>query len=98
LATDPTRARTGSPDEDLLIDIDLAILGAPASEYATYCAAIRKEYAAIPEPQFREGRQRVLRHILSQPIFATREFLPLEDAARRNISDELARLGRATHS
>jgi predicted metal-dependent HD superfamily phosphohydrolase len=51
----------------LLCDADLAILGAPADQYAEYAAAIRREYAHVPEAAFRHGRSAVLRGLLAKP-------------------------------
>lgn len=92
LATDLKRARSGRDDENLMIDIDLSILGASPGDYAAYRDAIRSEYAVVPEESFRAGRGAILRHFLSQPIYHTQSFQQLEPQARRNMQQELASL------
>ncbi|MBD2842945.1 HD domain-containing protein [Erythrobacter rubeus] len=44
------------------LDMDLGILGAPASRFDIYEQQIRAEYAHVPDDAFREGRAKVLRH------------------------------------
>lgn len=92
LATDPTRERSGRIDEDLIIDIDLTILGSEAAEYDAYARAIRSEYSFVAEQDFIEGRGRVLRKFLSRQIYGTDFFVRLECQARENIARELAAL------
>lgn len=78
----------------LLCDADLAILAASPERYAAYAAAVRREYAAVPDRDFAHGRAAVLSDLLAkQPLFHS----PLaraewEDRARRNVTAELARL------
>ncbi|PWR07510.1 metal-dependent phosphohydrolase, partial [Micromonospora sicca] len=48
------------PDGALLCDADLAVLASPPPVYDRYVAAVRREYAHIPDPDFRAGRARVL--------------------------------------
>ena len=65
-----TAAHRVPPDDRngaLLTDADLAILAMPAGEYDRYAAAIRQEYAHVPDPLFRTGRAAVLRHLLGLP-------------------------------
>lgn len=78
----------------LLLDLDLAILGAPVDAYRTYTAAIRQEYAHVPEPQFRAGRSRVLQIFLAMPaIYRTpRCSARYEAQARVNLDAEHAAL------
>lgn len=75
----------------VLSDADLAILGAPAERYAEYVAAVRAEYAHVPDDAFREGRSAILRDLLAKPhLFHTayaRE--RWEAAARLNVQREL---------
>jgi predicted metal-dependent HD superfamily phosphohydrolase len=93
-ATDSTRPRSGREDENLIIDIDLSILGASPADYADYRDAIRCEYSAVPEVKFTAGRGSILRRFLSQRIYSTAFFEHLERQARANIQDELASLER----
>lgn len=74
----------------VLLDTDLAILGAAANEYQHYAAAIRQEYAWVDEKTYRRGRGRMLQHFLRrESIYLT---VPLrekrETNARINIQQE----------
>lgn len=89
-----TEATVGDPDGDVLVDADLAILGASEERYRRYADDIRREYAFAPEVAYRVGRAAVLRRFLARPrIYRTP---PMSDsgeaAARRNIEAELTRL------
>jgi len=53
----------GDRNGALLADADLAILAAPAPEYDRYAAAIRREYAHVPDEAFRAGRAATLRRL-----------------------------------
>jgi predicted metal-dependent HD superfamily phosphohydrolase len=79
------------PDAQVLLDADLAILGAGEPDYRAYADKIRQEYAWVPQPEYRRGRRQVLSRFLTRPkIF---HFLAhLEETARRNITAEIARL------
>lgn len=88
LATDHGREKTGMEDEDLMRDIDLTILASSEEEYREYALAIRKEYAHVPDEDFRKGRSAVLERFLKGPIFATGSFSNLESVARRNLESE----------
>jgi predicted metal-dependent HD superfamily phosphohydrolase len=78
-------------DAKVLIDADLAILGASEPVYRDYAGKIRQEYIWVPEPQYRQGRRRVLERFLSRPKIY--HFLgQLEEPARRNMADEIGRL------
>lgn len=92
LATEPGRPRSGKQDEDLLIDIDLSVLGAVPEGYEAYRQAIRLEYAMVPKAKFAAGRAKVLRHFLSGRIYATGFFAKLERQARINLGRELGLL------
>ena len=79
-------------DACLLVDIDLAILGAPRERFDEYERQIRAEYAHVPEPIFREKRGEVLRAFLERPaIYATPALHDrLEAAARVNLARAVA--------
>jgi len=92
-----------APDDDdtrLLLDIDLAILGTPASIYQRYEQQIRREYAHVPRWRYIVGRGRVLRHFLAEPALYQRPELRtrFETAARANLrrASRLTALWRAS--
>lgn len=76
-----------SPDAQLLVDIDLSILGALPGRFAEYEAQIRQEYAFVPEDLFRHKRGEILRAFLARPaIYSTPHFqAALEARARDNL-------------
>lgn len=78
----------------VLCDADLAVLAGPADEYDRYAAAVRGEYAHVPDDAFRAGRAAVLSSLLALPqLFRVR--VRWEATARANLRRELASL-RAT--
>jgi predicted metal-dependent HD superfamily phosphohydrolase len=87
LATRHLRPPAGA-DECLLIDIDLAILGAGEARFAEYERQIRVEYGFVPAPEFAARRRAVLGSFLARPaIYSTAHFnARLESAARRNLA------------
>jgi predicted metal-dependent HD superfamily phosphohydrolase len=89
------KTKTHEADDDVdaqvLLDADLAILGASATEYQAYAEKIRREYAWVPEPEYRKGRRQVLERFLTRPrIYHL--LSNLEEPARRNLAAEIARL------
>jgi predicted metal-dependent HD superfamily phosphohydrolase len=80
----------------VLVDADLAILGAAEEAYDCYAGAIRREYAWVSEEQYRTGRCQVLERFLQRPrIYATKEaFERWEEQARRNLRRERASRGQ----
>lgn len=92
LATDPRTSRKGKRLEDLMVDIDLAVLGSEPASYERYRDAIRQEYGHVPEADFRRGRAAILEGILAEKIYRSPEFQHLEGLARQNLATELAEL------
>jgi len=84
------------PDQALLVDIDLAILGAPADRFDEYEAQIRREYGWVPDAEFRAGRSAVLQRFLTRPfIYGSAPFRArCERAARDNRARASAGLHR----
>jgi predicted metal-dependent HD superfamily phosphohydrolase len=86
----------GDRDGAVLCDADLSILAAVDDDYREYAAAVREEYAHVPEPDFRAGRAAILRQLLALPrLFATQTGHDRWEArARRNVEREIAELTR----
>jgi len=86
----------GDRNGEALSDADLAVLGVEPDRYHANTAAIRAEYAHVPEDDFRARRADVVRELLSgSAVFYT----PLarsrwESKARTNLADELSALER----
>ena len=78
----------------LLCDADLAILAADPARYDAYAAAVRQEYAHVPEDAFRAGRAAVLRRLLDRDALylTVPERARWEAAARANVARELSAL------
>jgi predicted metal-dependent HD superfamily phosphohydrolase len=87
----------GDADGEVLCDADLAILGADPGRYARYAAAVREEYREVPDAAFRAGRAAVLRRLSAAPSLYRTEAARRrwEQAALRNLGEELARLDGA---
>lgn len=83
-------------DAQLLVDIDLAILGAEPERFDEFDQQIRAEYAHVPDEQFRTGRARILNGFLGRPrLYSTPHFCAaLEQRARANLRRAVARLTR----
>lgn len=84
-------------DEQLLVDIDLSILGANPQRFAEYEAQVRREYSFVPGEMFRQGRAAILRTFLDRPsIYSTDLFRDLLEAqARANLTSSIAALATA---
>ncbi len=82
-------------DQQLLVDIDLSILGAPQPRFLEYEEQVRAEYGWVPGFLFRRKRREILLAFLArQPIYATaivRE--AIEARARENLAQSIATLG-----
>lgn len=80
-------------DRDMaaLLDADLAILGAAPERYLRYSNDVRREYAWVPQAEYRNGRIAVLRTFLGRPRIYHHEitFKEREEQARRNLSEEI---------
>ena len=90
-----TRWHSGeTPDEILLCDLDLSILGDPPDKYERFEDGIRREYSLLPPHVFRKGRSDFLRNFIERPrIYRTSFGIPLEAPARENIERTLRELG-----
>ena len=83
----------GDRNGAVLSDADLGILAEPPGRYAEYAAAVREEYAALPDALFAAGRGDLLEGLLArEQLFQTVGARPWEEAARRNVANELGEL------
>lgn len=85
-------------DAGLLVDVDLAILGAMPARYDEFEAQVRAEYAWVPTWLFRRKRRAILQGFLARPRLYTTEALHarFEAPARRNLQRAIVALGGAT--
>lgn len=61
-------------DAQVLVDIDLWILGAPPARFEEYERQVREEYGHVPDALFRQGRLAILQQFLARPrLFSTGE-------------------------
>jgi len=84
-----------SPDEQLICDIDLSVLGREPEIFDAFERRIRREYAWVPEPTYRRERSAVLSGFLRRrSIYLTDQFRHrYEASARANLQrllDQLA--------
>jgi len=81
-------------DQEILLDADLSILGAPPPVFDAYEQQIRAEYAAVPQEAFRSRRIRILQQFLDRErIYHTQEFRAQREAqARANLTRSISRL------
>ena len=88
----------GIADDDIetamLLDADLAILGADPGAYQAYVNGIRAEYAHVDDDQWRSGRTAVLQRFLQRPRLFVTAFMhrTYDPRAHANIGAELAAL------
>lgn len=87
-------AKPDTGDGQLLVDIDLSILGAEPARFDEYERQVRAEYAWVPEPVFREKRLAILQGFLDRScLYNTAYFMQrLEDKARANLRRSVSRL------
>ncbi len=81
-------------DERLVVDIDLAILGAPEGVYQTFEANVRNEYQWVPSFIFKSKRKEILKGFLNRHrIYHHAYFYDLlEHRARENLASAISRL------
>ncbi len=93
LATEHTD-QSLSADTELLLDIDLAILGQSKERFDEYEREVRIEYDWVPEGAFRNGRTAILKGFLARPnIYYTRLFQEkYEEQARKNLNRSIESL------
>jgi predicted metal-dependent HD superfamily phosphohydrolase len=84
-----------SPDEQLICDIDLSILGREPGIFDAFERQMRHEYAWVPEPMYRRERSAVLSGFLRRrSIYQTDQFRQrYEASARANLERLIEKLG-----
>ena len=86
-------ALPATDDERLLVDADLAILGAEPARFEDYERQIRQEYSHVPFALFCEKRRAILAQFLARPQLYSSAFFrsALEAKARDNLARSLSR-------
>lgn len=81
-------------DAQVLVDVDLSILGADAARFDEYERQVREEYRHVPTLLFRTKRRSVLKGFLARPRLYTTDayFSRLEAKARENLRRSIERL------
>jgi predicted metal-dependent HD superfamily phosphohydrolase len=84
-----------SSDAAVLVDVDLAILGAAVERFDEYERQVRQEYSWVPGLLFRRKRRGILEAFLARPhIYNTDHFRArYEVSARANLARSIERLG-----
>ncbi|MBC7377980.1 MAG: N-methyl-D-aspartate receptor NMDAR2C subunit [Burkholderiaceae bacterium] len=84
-------------DEQLLVDVDLSILGAPPARFDEYEVQVRSEYSVVPEDVFRSRRKSILLAFLKRPVIYGTAFFHdlLEARARENLLRSVASIDAA---
>lgn len=79
-------------DAELLIDIDLSILGAERARFDEYERQVHAEYAFVPDEIRRPRRRAILQRFLARPAIYTtpRMHALLEARARANLARSIA--------
>jgi predicted metal-dependent HD superfamily phosphohydrolase len=81
-------------EQQVLLDADLAVLGAEPAAYAAYVSGVRSEYGHLSGAEWAAGRSRVLERLLARTsLFATQPATSWwDERARANLVAELASL------
>jgi predicted metal-dependent HD superfamily phosphohydrolase len=81
-------------DQEVLVDVDLSILGARAERFDEYERQVREEYSWVPGFVFRRKRKGILEQFLARAhLFSTAAFSErLEAPARANLARSIAQL------
>jgi predicted metal-dependent HD superfamily phosphohydrolase len=81
-------------DSALVVDLDLSILGTRPKAFDAFEQQIRREYAHVPEPVYRDARRGILQGFLSRPQLYVSPPIraELEASARANLQRRIAEL------
>jgi len=91
-----THSAPADVDTAVLIDADLAVLGAEPAAYQDYVEGVRSEYRSLDDAEWADGRTDVLQRFLDRDAIFTTDTgrAKWEARARANIAAELASLAR----
>jgi predicted metal-dependent HD superfamily phosphohydrolase len=94
LATRDHVCRNEEVDTQLMLDIDLSILGASYARFDEYERQVRAEYAHVDDAAFRAGRTKFVQSLLARPAIYTTDVYrgTLEKRARENLQRSLEAL------
>lgn len=93
IVRDTTTHTPSAPEAEVVIDLDLASLALPWEGFAANTAAIRAEFAHVPEADFRAGRGAFFASMLERKqLFWTPYGRALEAAARANLARAIREL------
>jgi predicted metal-dependent HD superfamily phosphohydrolase len=83
-----------TPDSELVVDVDLSILGADEVTYGAFETNVRQEYRWVPSILFRRKRAEILESFLARPKIYSLEFFHTryEEQARRNLTKAISAL------
>jgi predicted metal-dependent HD superfamily phosphohydrolase len=78
-------------DDQIIVDIDMSILGQSPGVYTKYRIAVREEYGHVTDYWYATGRTKFLKGLLDRPRIYQTDFFRdrYEVTARDNISNEL---------
>lgn len=78
----------------ILVDLDLMILGKPEKVFDAYEVGIRKEYDWVPQSDFSAGRSKILQSFLDRSSIYSTPLLRdrYESAARKNLARSIEQL------
>lgn len=81
-------------EQQVMLDADLAVLGAGPNAYAAYARGVRVEYGHLDADEWAKGRAGVLRHLLDRSVLYGTEPARQwwEARARANLTAELTSL------
>ncbi|WP_336661023.1 DUF4031 domain-containing protein [Leucobacter sp. USHLN153] len=94
------RSEIVDPARTLLLDADIWIFASLPKRYAEYAAAVRAEYAHVPDADFAVARASILEAYLARPhLYRTPAARALwETRARANVSREISELRNPTQA
>lgn len=88
------QARPEDSDAQLLVDIDLSILGSTKARYEQFETEVRREYKWVPGPIYRRERRRILQSFIDRDsIYNTVNLTErFEARARKNLAHAIRKL------